>query len=223
MKRRNYDHWILWMVYNNYSCKWSDFKQDPLSINQSSLSNNLNSLIENKFVLRENKEYVITPLGRTEYFTILKLYDMDRQSILEQESKRIEEITNKTREFFNKHKIKNEELQFRYLDYVLKLNYSKVESILKDEEDFNKILLFLSSNHPYQYPDYISLEDFSLKYSIDIKTLNYYILEIVDNQFFQIKFFKLIDKQTGIYYFQKGEPLEKILNAIVEKYITKFY
>ncbi|GAH83735.1 unnamed protein product, partial [marine sediment metagenome] len=50
----------------------------------------------------------------------------------------------------------------------------------------------------------------------------YYIREIVDNQFFQIKFFKLGNEQTGIYYFQKGEPLEKILNAIVEKNITKF-
>lgn len=221
-KRRNYDHWILWMVYNNYSCKWSDFKHDPLSINQSSLSSNLNALIEGKFVLRENKEYVITPMGKTEYFSMLKLYDMDRQSILEQESKRIEEITEKTREFFNKHNIKNEELQFRYLDHVLKLNYAKVESMLKNEEEFNLILLFLSSNHPYQYPDYISHEDFSSKYNIDITTLNYYIREIVDNQLFQIKFFKLLGEKTEVYYFQKGEPIEKILNAIIEKYITKF-
>lgn len=222
MKRRNYDHWILWMIYNNYSCKWSDFKQVPLSINQSSLSNNLNSLIENKFVLRENKEYTITPLGKIEYLAILKLYDMDRQSILEQESKRIKEITVKTREFFYKHKIEDEELQFRYLDHVLKLNYSKVKELLKDEEDFNKILLFLSSNHPYQYPNYISPEDFSLKYRISRTTLDYYIKEIVDNQLFRIKFFKLVDNQTKIYYFQKGEPLEKLLNATVEKYITKF-
>ena len=58
-KLRNYDHWILWMLYNNESCKWSDFKQEPLLINQSSLSNNLNSLIENGFIARENKEYNI--------------------------------------------------------------------------------------------------------------------------------------------------------------------
>ncbi|MBA7711013.1 hypothetical protein ES703_119963 [subsurface metagenome] len=49
-KIRNYDHWILWMLYNNYSCKWSDFKQEPLLINQSSLSNNLNSLIDGRFI-----------------------------------------------------------------------------------------------------------------------------------------------------------------------------
>jgi tetratricopeptide (TPR) repeat protein/DNA-binding CsgD family transcriptional regulator len=222
LKRRNYDHWILWMVYNNYSCKWSDFKQEPLSINQSSLSINLNLLLENGYILRDNKEYIIAPLGKTEYFAVMKLYDLDRQSILEQEKKRIESITEKTREFFTKYKIEDDELQFRFLDHVLKLNYSKVEPMLKNEEYFNKILLFVSSNHPNVYPNCVKPEEFSSKYEIDITTLNYYIREIVENQFFKIKFFKLADDQDGTYYFQKNEPLEKILNAIVEKYITKF-
>ena len=222
LRRRNYDHWILWMLFNNYSLKWSDFKQEPLSINQSSLSNNLNSLIENELVNRENKEYIITPMGKTEYFTILKQYDLDRQSILEQESKRIGEITGKTTDFFNRYKIEEDELKFRYLDNILKLNYSKVQSTLKNEEDFNKILLFLSINHPDQYPEFISPEEFSLKYDIDGTTLNYYIREIVDNQFFKMKFFKMEGEQGKVYYFQKNEPIEKILNAIVEKYITKF-
>ncbi|MFX1390123.1 MAG: tetratricopeptide repeat protein [Promethearchaeota archaeon] len=221
LKRRNYDHWILWMLYNNYSCKWSDFKQEPLSINQSSLSNNLNTLIDEGFIARENKEYLITPLGKTEYLRILKSYDLDRQSILEQESKRIEEITEKTRLFFKKYKIKDDELKFRYLDHILKFSYSKVESMLKDEEIFNKILLFLSINHPDHYPKFISSQEFSFKYSIDKTTLEYYIREIVDKEFFDIKFFKIEDEQGGTYYFQKNESTEKILNAIVEKHIIK--
>ncbi|MFW9969010.1 MAG: tetratricopeptide repeat protein [Candidatus Odinarchaeota archaeon] len=221
-KIRNYDHWILWMLYNNYSCKWSDFKQEPLSINQSSLSNTLNSLIDDGFVSRENKEYIITPLGKTEYLKILKSYDLDRQSILEQESKRIEEITEKTRMFFKKFKIEDDGLKFRYLDHILKFSYSKVEPMLKDEEAFNKILLFLSINHPDNYPEFISPQEFSSKYKIDKTTLDYYIKEIVDNEFFDIKFFKIEDKRGGIYYFEKNETTEKVLNAIVEKYIIKF-
>ncbi|MFX1419379.1 MAG: tetratricopeptide repeat protein [Promethearchaeota archaeon] len=222
LKRRNYDHWILWMLYNNYSCKWSDFRQEPLQINQSSLSNNLNILIDDGLVSRENKEYVISPLGKTEYLRILKSYDLDRQSILEQESKRIEEITEKTSKFFQKYKIEDNELKFRYLDQVLKLSYSKVESMLKIEDDFNKILLFLSINHPDQYPDFTSAIDFSSKYRIDKTTLNYYIREIVDNEFFDVKFFKIEGENGGTYYFQKNETIEKVLNAIVEKHITKF-
>jgi tetratricopeptide (TPR) repeat protein/DNA-binding HxlR family transcriptional regulator len=221
-KYRNYDHWILWMLYNNYSCKWSDFKQEPLSINQSSLSNTLNTLIDDGFVARENKEYIITPLGKTEYLRVLKSYDLDRQSILEQESKRIEEITEKTQMFFKKYKIEDDELKYRYLDHILKFSYSKVESMLKNEEIFNKILLFLSINHPNQYPEYISPQEFSVKYKVDKTTLDYYIREIVDNEFFDIKFFKIEDEQGGIYYFQKNETIEKVLNAIVEKHIIKF-
>ena len=218
---RNYDHWILWMLYNNPSCKWSDFKQEPLSINQSSLSNNLNSLIDDDFVLRENKEYTITPLGKTEYFRILKSYDMDRQSILEQESKRIEEVTEKTSRFFKKYKIEDDELKFRYLDHILKLSYSKVEAMLKDEEDFNKILLFLSINHPDNYPEFISTKEFSLKYKVDRTTLDYYIREIVENEFFDIKFFVIQNGNGRTYYFQKNATIEKVLKAIVEKHIIK--
>ena len=222
LKERNYDHWILWMLNNNTYCKWSDFLDEPLSINQSSLSKNLRMLLEEDFVVNENKEYKITPRGRTEYFKILKLYDLDRQSILEEESRKIEEITEKTSRFFEKYEIEDDELKFKYLTKALKLDYRKVESMLKSEEDFNKILLFLSINHPNQYPDYLSPDEFSLKYDIEITTLNYYIQEIVDNQLFQIKFFTLKDEQGGLYYFQKNEAIEKILNAIVEKYITKF-
>ena len=218
---RNYDHWILWMLYNNYSCKWSDFKQEPLSINVSSLSNNINTLIEKGFIARDNKEYIITPLGKTEYLRILKSYDLDRQSILDQESKRIEEITEKTSKFFRKYRIEEDELKYRYLDYKLKLSYSKVEAMLRDEEDFNKILLYLSLNHPDHYPEYISAEEFSLKYKIDKTTLEYYIREIVDNEFFDIKFFVIKNGNGRTYYFQKNETIEKVLNALVEKHIIK--
>ncbi|MFW9829120.1 MAG: hypothetical protein ACFFEY_16200 [Candidatus Thorarchaeota archaeon] len=221
-KRRSYDHWILWMLYNNPSCKWSDFKQEPLSINQSSLSTTINSLLDKGFIKKENKSYKITSNGKIEYLKVLKSYDLDRQSILEQESKRIEEITERTSEFFNKYDIKEDKIKFRYINYILKLNYSKIELTLKNEEDFNKILLFLTLNHPDQYPNYISPEDFSLKYKIDIEILKYYIYEIVERNFFQIKFFKIIDEEEGKYYFQKNSPFEKMLNVIVEKYITQF-
>jgi len=82
LRRRNYDHWILWMVSNNNYCKWSDFSEPPLSINQSSLSKNLNSLLDKEFIRKEEKEYRITRLGKTEYSIMLRLYDLDRQSIL---------------------------------------------------------------------------------------------------------------------------------------------
>ncbi len=221
--RRNYDHWILWMVYNNNYCKWSSFLEPPLSINQSSLSKTLNLLIDQNFIKKdENKEYRITRSGKIEYSNMLQTYDLDRQSILDDETKRIEDVTIRTTDFFNKYNIEGEDIQFRFLSNVLKLDYTRVEKMLIDEEDFDKIVLFISMNHPDQYPDYVSTEEFSTEYEIEIETLNYYVLEIVDKQFLQIKFFKLTIPPDSHYYFQENERLEIILRAITEDYITKY-
>ena len=221
-RRRNYDHWILWMVYNNSYLKWSNFLEEPLSINQSSLSKNMNLLIDKGFALKENKRYRITQSGKLEYSRMLQNYDLDRQSILDEESKRIEEITKKTISFFDNYNINDEDIQFRFLNKELRLDYTRVKSMLTEEEDFDKILLFLSINHPDQYPDYISKEDFSNTYGINESKLEYYIDEIIENQIYPIKFFNLIVPPDKHYYFQEHERLEIMLRAITEDHITKF-
>ena len=218
---RKYDHWILWMVYNNAHCKWSDFQEKPIFINQSSLSKNLNKLMEDGLIIKVNKEYKITPDGRAQYSKMLREYDLDRQSILEEETSRIDEITEKTSEFFEDFEIENEDLKFRFLNNILKLEYSKAEEFVQEEE-FNKIILYLSMNHPDQYPNYISPEEFSLNYGIKRTTLDFFVDKIVEEKFYTIKFFKIIAEDNKTYYFQANGELEKILSAIVEKHITKF-
>ncbi|MFX0106601.1 MAG: hypothetical protein ACFE75_14095, partial [Candidatus Hodarchaeota archaeon] len=146
----------------------------------------------------------------------------DYQTILEEESKRIEEISKKTINFFNNYNIKNERIQFRFLNNALKMDYNRVKSILKNEENFHKILLFLSINHPNQYPDYISSEEFSKRYGIKENTLTYYIDEIVDHNIYPIRFFKLVVSPDMQYYFQENEKLETILRAITKDKITEF-
>ncbi|MHA1883787.1 MAG: hypothetical protein ACW96S_01930 [Promethearchaeota archaeon] len=223
-RRRNYDHWILWMTYNNNFCVWSDFlaEDSPARINQSSLSKNMNLLISKGFIEKEEKKYRITRSGKLEYSRMLKFYDLDRQSILDEESKRIEEITNKTIIFFKNYDIKDENIQFRFLNNVLKLDYSRVESMLTDEDDFDKILLFLSINHPDQFPDYIQISEFSEQYEIKKSKLEYYIDEIIENNIYPIKFFKINVSSDEHYYFQENETLEIMLRAITEDHITKF-
>jgi len=222
LRKRNYDHWILWMVFNNNFCKWADFLQDPLSINQSSLSINMNSLINDGFINKEDKKYTITQLGKIEYSRILKYYDLDRQTILEEESKRIREITKKTTSFFEIYQIKDNTIKFRYLNNVLKLPYEEVESTLENEEEFNKVLLFLSMNHPDEFPHYISPGEFSQKYDINQVKLDFLILRIVEENIYPIKFFKLKEGKDRYYYFHVNERLERMLNATVEDHITKF-
>ncbi|MFX0003755.1 MAG: tetratricopeptide repeat protein [Candidatus Hodarchaeota archaeon] len=222
LRRRNYDHWILWMVYNNNFCKWSDFLEPPLSINQSSLSKNLNSLIDKEFVKKEEKEYRITRLGKTEYSNVISLYDLDRQSLLEEEGKRIKEITKKTIRFFREYKIKDNNIKFRFLSNKLKLPYEKVKSTLDKEEEYDKVLLFLSMNHPDRFPEYISPEDFSKKYNINLVKLNFIVLRIVEEKIFPIKFFTLDISGEKFIYFHSNEKIERMLNAIVEDHVTRF-
>jgi len=221
--RRSYAHWILWMVYNNNYCKWVDFLGEPLSINQSSLSKAMNLLINSELITKDalKKEYRITHLGKSEYSRMLQYYDLDRQTILEEESKRIDDNTKKTISFFNKYKIEDEYVQFRFLNNVLKLDYNRVELMLKSEEDFHKILLYLSINHPNQYPESISVADFSLKYEIKENTLSYYVDQIVENKIYPIKYFKITDSPEKHYFIQENEKLELIIRAITEDHITK--
>ncbi len=218
---RNYPHWILWMVYNNNYCKRNDFLKEPLSINQSSLSKSLSLLIEKGFIEKEEKKYKITSTGKPAYSRMLQNYDLDRQTILEEENKRIEGLTDKIIKFFDKYKIKEKEIQFRFLNYLLKLDYEKVKSLLKKEEIFYKIILFLATNHPDRYPNFILPRDFSRIYEIKEITLEYYIGEISDGKIYPSRFFKL-DQPTGeTYYFPSNGSLEKMLRVITENEITK--
>jgi len=218
---RNYDHWILWMVYNNNFCKRSDFLEEPLSINQSSLSKNLSLLIDKGFIIKEEGKYIITRAGKSDYSRMLKNYDLDRQTILEEEGKRIEEITKKTTQFFENYNIRDKDIQFRFLNNILRLDYEKVKPILKDEDTFHKILLFLSINHPDRYPSFISSEDFSKIYKIKKTTLDYYIDEISEGKIYSLRFFKLTQPTGEQYYFQSDGRLERILRVITENQITR--
>ena len=220
--KRNYDHWILWMVYNNSFCKWADLLNEPLSINNSSLSKNMNALIEDGFVKKENKEYRITQLGKAEYSVMLRDYDLDRQSILEEESNRIRENTKKTLKFFKKYSIIEDETRFRFLNNLLRLPHERIKQSLESEEDFFKILLYLSINHPSQYPIFISTEKFAKKYGLELVVLEFHVLQIVEKKIFPAKFFKLEGKIDELYFFQANEKLETMLNAVVEEHITKF-
>ena len=177
--------------------------------------------MDNQLVKKENKEYRITQAGKSEYSEMLKFYDLDRQSILDEESKRVKEITKKLVKFFDKYAIEDDNIKFRFLNNALKLSYARVKAMLKNEEDFDKILLFLSINHPDQYPNYIAPKVFSKNFGIKSVTLEYYIEEIIENNIYPIEFFKL-EVGNDEYYFQADEYLEKMFRAKVDNYITKY-
>ncbi|TFG15430.1 MAG: hypothetical protein EU531_08335 [Promethearchaeota archaeon] len=218
---RNYPHWILWMVYNNRFCKRADFLKNPLAINQSSLSKSLRLLMDKGFIEKDQKKYKITRTGKSAYSRMLQNYDLDRQTILEEENKRIEGLTDKIINFFEKFNIRDKEIQFRFLKYILKLDYEKVKNLIKKEEIFYKIILFLAMNHPDRYPHFISIQDFSQIYEIKKVTLEYYVGEISEGKIYSLKFFNLKKSSGELYYFPSNGSLERMLRVITENEITK--
>jgi len=213
-RRRNYEDWILWMVYNNKFCRWSHFLEPPLSINQSSLSKKMHLLLNKDFAVKKNREYSITNAGKLEYSKMLQTYDLDRQSILNEESKRIDEITRSTIMFFADYNVEDENIQFRYLTTILKLDYDRVKSMLTNQTDFEKIILYISINHPDHYPNYISLKDFADIYEIKQPKLEYFVDEIIEGHIYPIKFFTLKPSSEAMYYFQENGKVESMLRTI---------
>jgi len=178
--------------------------------------------MDKEFVRKEEKEYKITRLGKTEYSNMLRLYDLDRQSVLEEESKRIKEIKKSTAKFFEEYDVIDIDIKLRFINNKLKLPYEKVSSTLENERDYDKVLLFLAINHPDRFPNYMSPEEFSEKYDIKLIKLNFVVLRIVEENIFPVKFFKLDLADGRIYYFQVNEKLERMFNIIVEDHVTKF-
>ncbi|MFX0105205.1 MAG: hypothetical protein ACFE75_06920, partial [Candidatus Hodarchaeota archaeon] len=222
LNKRNYDHIILWMLFNNDYCKWSDFLEKPLSINHHSLSKNLNLLLEKGFADSENMEYRITKSGEGQYNKMLKKYHLDYQTVLEEEIEKIEDIKEKVRNFLSKYEIEDKEVEIIFLDLNNHLDYAKIENALPSKEDYYKILLFLSINHPSKYPQYTSPEKFSHKYDIKIATLNFFVQNITEENLYPIKFFKLGFNEDKTYYFREDEKIDKMLDLIIDENIVKF-
>jgi predicted transcriptional regulator len=210
------------MLYNNEYCNWKDFLEKPLSINNNSLSKSLKFLLQKGYIKTENTEYRITKTGESKYSKILKKYDLDYQTILKAEINRIEDIKKKTMEFLGKYEIDNDKIKIIFLDLINHLDYSKSENLLSNKEDYYKILLFLSVNHPNMYPEFISPEEFSTKFDIKIATLNFFIQNIVEENLYGMKFFNLRFDGKGSYYFRVEEKFEKMLNLIIDENILKF-
>lgn len=64
-ENRDFEYVILWMLFNNDYCTWSELKSKPLNISQATLSKYLSLLVDNRYVYKVTKGYyVITESGK---------------------------------------------------------------------------------------------------------------------------------------------------------------
>jgi hypothetical protein len=210
------------MLYNNESCKWADFLEKPLSINSHSLSKNLNLLIKEDFVEIDESNYRITKLGENEYSKILKIYNLDYQSILEEELKKVGRIRKDLADFFIKWKVVDEEVKIIFLDLVNQFDYLKVKNTISSETDFHKIILFFSLNNITRYPEYISIKEFAELYSLNITTLEFFLQKLIEDRMFSIQIFEFEVNNHKKYYLHAGERFEQMIRLIIDENIKKY-
>ena len=73
LKKKNYDHIILWMLANNESCEWSNFERKPLEIPISTLSRHFTKLIMQGYIEKLTRgTYKITPQGKKNFSSYQK-------------------------------------------------------------------------------------------------------------------------------------------------------
>jgi Mn-dependent DtxR family transcriptional regulator len=221
-KKRNYSHIILWMLYNNDSCKWGDFLEKPLSINSHSLSKNINQLIKEGCVEINESNYNLTKVGEKQYNKILKIYNLDYQSILDEELRKIGRVREDLEDFFNKWEIVDEELKIIFLDLLNKIDYLKMKEVISSKEEFHKIILFFSLNNVKRYPEYISILNFSESYKINQTALDFFLQKILEEKLFPFQFFEFIVNKNQRYYFRAGEKIERTINLIIDETIKEY-
>ena len=79
-ERKNFEHIILWMLSNNEKVGWADFKQKPISIRQSTLSNYMTKLLTKGFVDKiERGKYKITLRGEERYNELSRVKEVKRK------------------------------------------------------------------------------------------------------------------------------------------------
>lgn len=225
LRKEDIEDNILWMVKNNKFCQWKDFTNKPFNFHPTTLSNKLKNLIRKRLITKEfNIErskgvYEITTKGESKYIEMLKDYNLDPKTLRKEKIQRLKEINKKNNLFFKSLDIYDHNIKFRFNEYVSLIEYSKYQEFFLNQGTFNLLLLFLAINHPNNYPNYISIEDFSKKYDIDMVDLNFYLKKLTNSEVVSLRFFQINPSLSQIYYFHEAEKLERIIRILVEDYV----
>ena len=241
IERESNEDLILFALGFYNSLKREEFINDNdklRRINKNTFHKYVKELIRNNWVNRRKEGklsiYYITPLGRQELSRRLKFYDLDFESILLLENKKIQDSINSITKFFQKYYITNVELKIEFMDLIKEIPHEKLSNIFI-EIKFYKLLLFLVLNHPRFYPEYtISVENFRNKYNIErldsieeILTeadISIFIQKIIIENFYNIKFFKIeLENTQENLFFRKNSEYGRIVETTIESNYRKLY
>jgi len=218
---------ILWMLGKNNFCRFGDFQKEGSGISKSTLSNNLNRLRSNNYIIKDNipelsrSVYKITKSGRGRYLDVLKDKGEDPKTLYEEKIKILSDMNQLNQLFFSEFNIKESNTRYRFNNYKIIFDFNTYKDIFRNnEKNYNLFILYLVLNHPDNYPENITVLDFSQQYNLDEISLTYYLKEVFKEinsaiQVFQIK----TESPENIYYFHEKDLIYNMIKSIIEEYI----
>jgi len=171
----------------------------------------------------QNSFYSILPLGENELSRRLIRYNLDFDTLVEIQSKKNKNLANKYSKFFRDNKIEDPKIQIEYLKLISVITHDKLSETYTREE-FNKLILYLTFNHPKFYPDYtINTENFMKKYNhisegkLSKSFITTFIELVVDKKKYGLNFHILSTETKGIeLYFTEDSEYGQLFKLIVD-------
>ncbi|KKM92460.1 hypothetical protein LCGC14_1218230 [marine sediment metagenome] len=167
--------------------------------------------------------YNILPLGENELSRRLFKYNLDFDTLVETQSKKNKNLANRYSKVFRANKIDDPEIQIEYLKLVSVITHDKLSEVYSKDE-FNKLILYLTFNHPKFFPKYtISIENFIKKYNkisegkLSKSFITTFIELVVEKKKYGFNFHKISVEAKGIeLYFTEDSEYGQIFKLIVD-------
>lgn len=218
----------------------SDFIREgnePDKIKKTTFYKYFGNLLEKNYVdvKRDEKDrkkvnYFITSSGEIYLSKRSKIYGLDYETEHKMEMRRSKNQADRLKIFFQNNKIDDYQLQIEYLNLASVITFDKVYKIFSEEEKFNKLLLFLTLNHPKFYPRYsTSIEFFKEKYnsisegSLTTHEIGIFLERILAKKDYDTRFHKLVlpfDEIT--LFFTEDSEYGRVFEDTVDSHLKMF-
>lgn len=179
---------------------------------------------------RKKVNYFITSSGEIYLSKRSKDYGLDYETEHKIEMRRSKNQAERLKIFFQKNEIEDPQIQIEFLNLASTITFDKFYTFFGDEEKFNKLLLFLTFNHPKFYPEYsTSIEFFRDQYnsisegSLTTHEIGIFLERILSKKEENTRFHKLILPSDGItLFFSEDSEYGRIFENTVDSHLKSF-
>jgi DNA-binding PadR family transcriptional regulator len=191
-------------------------------MNKNTFYSHLKKLREKNLVSVANKEriskYKITVEGLTELNRRLKNYKTLNFNFIDSLVK-----------FFTYYNVDDDEIKIEYLQLANEITRDKLQVF--EQSVFDRLLLFLTLNHPRFFPKHSISKGEFLKFNnqnseeqITLIDLNYFLQQVIEKKFYGIKFWELkLGKINKTLYFRSNSEFGIYFETAIKAYLKRIY